>query len=170
MNGTVRRPLTATSKKPSTIALSSVEAEMVAALTGACEEMGPVELRRWLEKDGHCGPESFPDAGTLLQLNIGIIHDTGSRRQTRHIEFKEFFLRHRCARPQVRVVEVGSIEMLADSFGKNELAADWGTSKWRSVWQLQSGLRAFFPPTDASCILNLSAADMPTGKSNRGYP
>ena len=34
-------PITATSKKQSTIALSNGEAELVAALFGACEGMGP---------------------------------------------------------------------------------------------------------------------------------
>ena len=42
--------ITATSQKQSTIALGSGEAELVAALSGACEGMGPRQQRNWLRR------------------------------------------------------------------------------------------------------------------------
>ena len=45
-------PPTATSKKQSTIAPSSGEAELVAALSGACEGMGLRQQWNWLRKSG----------------------------------------------------------------------------------------------------------------------
>ena len=46
-------PITATSKEQPTIAHSSVEAEFVAALSGAFECTGPRQQWNWLRKSGH---------------------------------------------------------------------------------------------------------------------
>ena len=45
---------------------------------------------------------------------LGIIKRKGSTRETRHIELKAFFLQQWSGRPEVRLVQVGTSEMLAD--------------------------------------------------------
>ena len=56
---------------------------------------------------GSCG------AGFLKFGSAGIVDpEASSNLQKRHIKFEAIFSQHRSARPEVRVVEVGSIEML----------------------------------------------------------
>ena len=44
----------------------------------------------------------------------GMIQRKGSTRKTKHIDLKAFFLQQWSARPQVRLVQVGTSEMLSD--------------------------------------------------------
>ena len=47
---------------------------------------------------------------------LDMIQRKGSTRKTRHIELKAFFLQQWSARPEVRLVQVVTSEMLADFF------------------------------------------------------
>ena len=49
---------------------------------------------------------------------LGMIKRKGSTRKTRHIELKAFFRQQWCARPEVRLVQVGTSEVLADCLTK----------------------------------------------------
>ena len=49
---------------------------------------------------------------------LAMIKRKGSTRKTRHIELKAFFLQQWSARPEERLVQVGTSEMLADCLTK----------------------------------------------------
>ena len=112
-------PITAPSKKQSTIALSSGEAELVAALSGACECIGLQQLWKWLRK---CGSNAEEETHTTTQqilccdssAELSMIQRKRSTRKTRHIELKALFLPQWSARPEVRRVQVKTDEMLVD--------------------------------------------------------
>ena len=89
-------PITASSRKQSTIALSHGEAELVAATSGACEGMSLRQQWNWLLKFG-CNAEETNE--TIQQIlcwdsaaALGMIMRKGSTRKTRHIEFKNVLL------------------------------------------------------------------------------
>ena len=112
-------PIVAPSRKQSTLALSSGEAELVAALSGACQGMG---LRHWLRQFGNTDDEETEASQQILCCDssaaLGMIRRKGSTRRTRHIELKAFFLQQWSARPEVTLVQVGTSEMLADCLTK----------------------------------------------------
>ena len=106
-------PITASSRERSTIALSSGEAELVAALSGACEGLSLRQQWNWLLKFG-CNAEETSE--TTQQIPCcdssaapGMIKRKGSTRKTRHIELKAFFLQQWSARAEVRLVQVALI-------------------------------------------------------------
>ena len=88
-------PITASSKKQSTVALSS-GVELGAALSGAFVKQGFATTMELLVEVWCC------DSSAAL----GMIKRKGSTRQTRHIELKAFFLQRWSARPEVRLVQV----------------------------------------------------------------
>ena len=101
-------PITASSRKQSTIALSSGETEMVAALSGACESMGLRQQWNWLRQSG-CNDEEQTEAPQQIlccdsSAALGMIRRKGPTRKTRHIELKAFFLQQWSARPEVSLV------------------------------------------------------------------
>ena len=113
-------PITASNRKQSTITLSSGEAELVAALSGACEGMSLRQQWDWLLKFG-CNAEETSETTQQIpccdsSAALGMIKRKGSTRKTRHIELKAFFSQHWSARPEVRLVQVGTCEMLAVFF------------------------------------------------------
>ena len=107
----------ASSRKQSTIARSSGEAELVAPLPGACECMSLRQQWNWLLKFGCSAEETSETTQQILCCDstaaVGMIKRKGSTRKTRHIELKVFFLQQWSARPEVRLVQVGTSEMLA---------------------------------------------------------
>ena len=108
----------ASSRKESTIALSSGEAELVAALSGTCESTGLRQQWIWPLKFG-CSDEETTEASQQILCcdsfaALGLIMRKGWTRKTRHIDLKEFFSQQWSARPEVRLVQVGTSEMLAD--------------------------------------------------------
>ena len=122
-------------RKQTTVALSSGEAEMVAALSGACEGLGLHELWQRLidfksievnDKDQVLNNDKLNKAQRApLQIlcsdstaAIGIVRRKGSSRRTRHVELKAFFLQQWAQRPLVQVVKVGTSDMLADALTK----------------------------------------------------
>ena len=137
-----------TSRKQTTVALSSGEAEMVAALSGACEGLGIHELWQRLvdfkslevDNKDQVDNKSFKvdNQGQVFSNNklntaqraplqilcsdstaaIGIVRRKGSSRRTRHVELKAFFLQQWAQRPLVQVVKVGTSDMLADALTK----------------------------------------------------
>ena len=114
----------ATSRKQSTIVLSSGEAELVAALSGPCEGMSLRQQRNWLLKFG-CNAEEMNDTTQQIlccdsSAALGMMRRKGSTRKTRHIELKAFFLQQWSARPGVRLVQVVTREMLADCLTKRQ--------------------------------------------------
>ena len=115
-------PIIASSRKQSTIALSSGEAELVAALSGACEGMGLRQQWNWLRQFGNTDDEPAEGSQQILCCDssaaLGMMRRKGSTRKTRHIELKAFFLQQWSARPEVRLVQVGTSEMLADCLTK----------------------------------------------------
>ena len=114
-------PITASSKKQSTIALSC-EADLVAALSGTCECMGLRQQWNWLLNFG-CNAEEMNETTQQIlccdsSAALGFIKRKGSTPKTRHIELKAFFLQQWSARPEARRVQVGTSEMLADCLTK----------------------------------------------------
>ena len=114
--------ISASSRKQSTIALSSGEAELVAALSGVCEGMSLRQQWNWLLKFG-CNVEETDEATRQIlccdsSAAQGTIKRKGSTRKTRHIELKAFFLQQWSARPKVRLVQVGTSDMLAECLRK----------------------------------------------------
>ena len=135
-------------RKQTTVALSSGEAEMVAALSGACEGLGIHELWQRLvdfkslevDNKDQVDNKSFKvdNQGQVFSNNklntaqraplqilcsdstaaIGIVRRKGSSRRTRHVELKAFFLQQWAQRPLVQVVKVGTSDMLADALTK----------------------------------------------------
>ena len=101
---------------------SSGEAELVAALSGACEGMGLRPQWNWLRQFGG-DDEVQTDASQQVlccdsSAALGMIRRKGSTRKTRHIELRASFLQQWSARPEVRLVQVGASEMLADCLTK----------------------------------------------------
>ena len=89
-------PITASGRKQSTIALSSGEAELVAALSRACEGMGLRQQWNWLEQFGCNDGEPTEASQQILccdsSVALGVIRRKGSTRKTRHFELKAFIL------------------------------------------------------------------------------
>ena len=83
-------PITASSKKRSTIALSSGEAEIVAALPGACEAMGLRQQWNWLLKFGRDAEETNATTQQIpccaSSAALGVIQCKGSSRKSKQIE------------------------------------------------------------------------------------
>ena len=63
-------PITATSRNQSTIALGSGEAELVAALSGDCEGMGPRQQWNWLRKPRNNAEETCSTTQQILYCRI----------------------------------------------------------------------------------------------------
>ena len=110
-------PIIASSRKQSTIALSSGEAELVAALSATCEGMGLRQQWKCLRQFG-CEDEEKTEAshqilGSDSSAALAMIKRKGSTRKTRHIELKALFLQQWSSRQEVRLVQVGTGEMLA---------------------------------------------------------
>ena len=119
-------PVSCTSRKQSSVALSSGEAELVAALSGACEGLGVQSIWQWLLAFGKPTEHSSDhEKAWPMQIlccdssaAISIMRRAGATRRTGHIELKAFFLQQWCARPQVKVAKVKTDEMLADGLTK----------------------------------------------------
>ena len=83
-------PITASSKKQPTIALNSGEAELVAALSGACEGMGLRQQWHWFLKFECNAEETNETTQQVLCCDssaaLGVTKRTGSTRETKHIE------------------------------------------------------------------------------------
>ena len=107
-------PIIASRRKQSTIALSSGEAEWVAALSGTCEGMGLRQQWNCLRQFGNTETETSQQILCCDSAALGMITHKGSTRERRHIKVKAFFLQQWSARPEVRLVQVGTSEMLAD--------------------------------------------------------
>ena len=108
-------PITASSKKRSTIALSRGEAEMVAALPGACEAMGLRQQWNWLLKFGRDAEETNATTQQIpccdSSVALGVIQCKGSSRKSKQIELKTFFPQRDPS--EVRLVKVETSEMHA---------------------------------------------------------
>ena len=124
-------PITVSSKKQSTIALSS--GELAAALAGACDGLATtVELviEMWMQCRGNEWSLSC-DSSAVLSL----IKRKGPSRKTTHIELKAFFLQRWSTRPEVRLVQVETSEMPADCLTKvrpKKIRSISRDSDWRS--------------------------------------
>ena len=110
-------PIIASSRKQSTIALSSGEAELVAALSATCEGMGLRQQWKCVRQFG-CEDEEKTEASQQILCSdssaaLAMIKRKGSTRKTRHIELNAFFLQQWSARPEVRLVQVRTSEMFA---------------------------------------------------------
>ena len=116
-------PITASSRKQSTIALSSGEAELVAALSGACEGMGLRQQWTWPRQFGSNDEMQTDAAQQILCCDsaaaLGLIRREGWTHKTRHIELNAFLLAtmERTTRSET-CVQVGTSEMLGDCLTK----------------------------------------------------
>ena len=99
-------PISATSRKQTTVALSSGEAEMVAALSGACEGLGINELWQWLVD---FKSDFELSTGGVVKISPFEAH-TGSKAPGNVAAFLE--------RALVQVVKVGTSDMVADALTK----------------------------------------------------
>ena len=119
-------PITVTSKKQSTVALGSGEAELVAALSGTCEGMGLRQQWNWLRKSGNNAEETCSTSQQILCCDssaaVSVTKRNGSTRKPRHIELKAFFLQQWRARQEMRLVQVKTDDMLADCLTKVQTA------------------------------------------------
>ena len=110
--------ITASSRKESTIAHTSGEAKLVAALSGASESMGLRQQWIWLLQFGCSDEETTEASQQILCCDSfaapGMIMRKGSTRKTRHIDSKAFFSQQWSVRQEMRLVQVGTSEMLAD--------------------------------------------------------
>ena len=126
VNGTASWLRTASNRKQSTIELSSGEAELVVALSGACEGMSLRQRWNWLLKFGCNAEETNETTQQILCCDssaaVDMIKREGSTRKTRHIELKPFFPPQWRARKGVRLVQVVTSEMLADCLTKIQSA------------------------------------------------
>ena len=84
--------------------------------------MGLRQQWNWLLKFGCSAEETRETTQQILCCDssaaLGMLKRKGSTRKTRHIELKVFFLQQWSARPEVRLVQVETSEMLADCLTK----------------------------------------------------
>ena len=102
------------SKKQDSIALSSCEAEIMAASEAAKEAL---YLNRFLDEFGLKGP----DPVNLRSDNKGAIdlaYNPEHHQRTKHIERRHFFIREAVERMEIRVPYVATCDNLADFFTK----------------------------------------------------
>ena len=145
----------ASSRKQSTIALSSGDAELVAALSGACDGIGLRQQWNWLRQFGNTDDEETGRSQQILCCDssaaLGMIRRKGLIRETGHMELKAFLLQQWSARPEVRLVQVGTSEMLADCLTKiqstpnsihNSRSSDWKSNPVLNLFKLRRKDRA----------------------------
>ena len=96
--------------------------ELVAALSGACDGIGLRQKWNWLRQFGNTDDEETGRSHQILcffsSAALGMIRSKGSTRETGHMDLKAFFLQQWSARPEVRLVQVKTTEMLADCLTK----------------------------------------------------
>ena len=102
------------SKKQTSVALSSCEAEIMAASEAAKEG---IYLRGLLQELGHAGDEPV-ELGMDNQSAIAISYNPEHHSRTKHIDRRHFFVRECVENHKLRVPYVRSAENLADFFTK----------------------------------------------------
>ena len=102
------------SKKQASVALSSCEAEIMAASEAAKEALF---LARFLDELGH-GSSKPVELGMDNQAAIAISYNPELHSRTKHIDRRHFFIRECVENKQLRVPYVKSVDNLADFFTK----------------------------------------------------
>ena len=102
------------SKKQVSVALSSCEAEIMAASEAAKEALF---LSRFLDELGHGSSEPI-EMGMDNQAAIAISYNPELHARTKHIDRRHFFIRECVENMQLRVPYVNTIDNLADFFTK----------------------------------------------------
>jgi hypothetical protein len=108
------------SRKQTTVALSTAEAELIAMLAGVCEMRGISQLWRWMLADGIIEDMKQTDeiVGSDSSAGISILKRKESSRRTKHVELKVFFLQAYCRLDYVKIMKVKTEDMLSDSLTK----------------------------------------------------
>ena len=109
-----KSPVIWSSKLQQSVALSSTEAEYISTCSGAT---AIIWTRQLLEELGHRQGEPT----TIYQDNKACINIALSRKQQpgiKHIAIRHFFLRERVATGDVILVQVSTLDMVADIFTK----------------------------------------------------
>ena len=102
------------SKKQNSVALSSCEAEIMAASEAAKEALF---LTRFLNELGH-GSSKPVELGMDNQAAIAISYNPELHSRTKHIDRRHFFIRECVENMQLRVPYVRTVDNLADFFTK----------------------------------------------------
>ena len=114
MNDDCWYPVYAHAKYQSTVALSSGESELCAAVAGTVEGLGLRQLAGSIVSQGH----RHLIVGIDSTAALGVIKRKGASRRTRHIEVRGFFLQDVLRRDGHKAVKISSQEMLADCLTK----------------------------------------------------
>ena len=108
------KPISWSSKKQKTVALSSAEAEYIATTDAACEA---VWLRRILSDMQH--KESTP---TIIMCDnmsaIAMTKNPVFHSRTKHIEIRHHYIRNLVQKEEIKIEFVNTIEQMADVFTK----------------------------------------------------
>ena len=102
------------SKKQNSVALSSCEAEIMAASEAAKEAL---YLNRFLEEFDLRSPDPLP-LGSDNQGAVDLAYNPEHHQRTKHIERRHFFIREAVERLEIRVPFVRTADNLADFFTK----------------------------------------------------
>ena len=102
------------SKKQTSVALSSCEAEIMAASEAAKEA---IFLSKFLNELGHGSTEPL-EMGMDNQAAIAISYNPELHSRTKHIDRRHFFVRECVENMQLRVPYVNTVDNLADFFTK----------------------------------------------------
>ena len=102
------------SKKQTSVALSSAEAEIMAASEAAKEA---ISLSKFLRELGY-GGDSPVDLGMDNQAAIALSYNPEFHSRTKHIDRRHFFVRECVENLQIRVPFVKTVDNLADFFTK----------------------------------------------------
>ena len=108
------------SRKQTTVALSTAEAELIAMLAGVCEMRGISQLWRWMLADGIIEDmkQTYEIVGSDSSAGISILKRKESSRRTKRVELKVFFLQAYCRLDYVKIMKVKTEDMLSDSLTK----------------------------------------------------
>ena len=110
----------AVSRKQSTVALSSGEAELISILSGTCELRGVSMMWSWLMAGGIMKDVEIHEeiVGSDSTVALSILRRKGATRRTKHVEMKAFFLQNYCQQAHVKLLKIATENMLADSLTK----------------------------------------------------
>ncbi|KAJ0869676.1 putative RNA-directed DNA polymerase [Helianthus annuus] len=102
------------SKKQAVVALSTTEAEYIAAATGACQA---VWMRKMLKELGHEQQEATP-IWCDNRSTVFLTKNQGFHSRTKHINIKYHFIRSLVEEKEIKLVPCDTKEQIADIFTK----------------------------------------------------
>ncbi|XP_073153875.1 secreted RxLR effector protein 161-like [Henckelia pumila] len=108
------KPIFWSSKKQKTVALSSVEAEYIAATDAACEAIWLRRILKNLEQESKSPTKIFCDNMSAIAMTKNpVFHDI-----SKHIELRHHFIRNLVNDGEIQLTFVSTEEQIADPFTK----------------------------------------------------